>query len=202
MPSITPLGIPWNRAAIRLDHRCPSPPSITPGLKDHLRCLLGNLCRASHRWEFPGIGPLSAWNTAAHSSWYNTRTQGPPSPPSSLESLGIGRLSVRIDVAPLVWYNTRPPGFHLPHASVREPYLYHPVLCVCVSLTTILRPPLLCFSFQRTIHTAWYCVNFQRTIGVPSAFKRNKFYTAGISKCFTENSFYSTSRLYVYGQTQ
>ena len=58
MPSVTPLGIPWNQAAIRLDHRCPSPPGITPGLKDHLRCLLGNLCRASHRWEFPGIGPL------------------------------------------------------------------------------------------------------------------------------------------------
>ena len=71
-------------------------------------------------------------------------------------------------------------------------------VCVCVSLKTILRPSLLCFSFQRTIHTAWYCVNFQRTIGVPSAFKRNKFYTAGISKCFTENSFYpftSTDKL-------
>ena len=66
---------------------------------------------------------------------------------------------------------------------------YAVCVCVCVSLKTILRPSLLCFSFQRTIHTAWYCVNFQRTIGVPSAFKRNKFYTAGISKCFTENSF-------------
>ena len=150
MPSITPLGIPWNQAAIRLDHRCSSPPGITPGpkdhlcssppgitpgLKDHLCCLLGNLYRALHRWEFPGIGPLSAWNSAAHSSWYNTRTQGPPSPPSSLESLGIGRLSVRIDVAPLVWYNTRPPGFHLPHAFVTEPYLYHPVYCVCVCVS-------------------------------------------------------------------
>ena len=133
MPSVTPLGIPWNQAAIRLDHRCSSPPGITPGLKDHLCCLLGNLYRALHRWEFPGIGPLSAWNSAALSSWYNTRTQGLPSPPSSLESLGIGRLSVRIDVAPLVWYNTRPPGFHLPHAFVRELYLYHPVYCVCVS---------------------------------------------------------------------
>ena len=133
MPSVTPLGIPWNRAAICLDHRCPSPPGITPGLKDHLRCLLGNLCRASHRWEFPGIGLPSAWNTATHSSWYNTRNQGLPSPPS-LESPGIGRLSARIDVALLVWYNTRPPGFHLPHAFVREPYLYHPVYCVCVCL--------------------------------------------------------------------
>ena len=164
MPSVTPLGIPWNRAAICLDHRCPSPPGITPGLKDHRcpsppgitpglkdhRCpsppgitpglkdhlrLLGNLCRASHRWEFPGIGSPSAWNTAAHSFWYNTRNQGQPSPPSSLESPGIGRLSARIDVAPLVWYNTRPPEFHLPHAFVREPYLYHPVYCVCVCVS-------------------------------------------------------------------
>ena len=164
MLSVTLLGIPWNRATICLDHRCPSPPGITlglkdhrcpsppgitPGLKDHLR-LLGNLCRASHRWEFPGIGSPSAWNTAAHSSWYNTRNQGQPSPPSSLESPGIGQLSARIDVAPLVWYNTRPPGFHLPHAFVREPYLYHLVycVCVCVTLRTILSPPVLCFSFS------------------------------------------------------
>ena len=165
VPSDTPLGIPWNQAATRLDHccsrlpgitpglkdhrcpstpgitpglkdhRCPSTPGITPGLKDHLCCLLGNLYRALHRWEFPGIGPLSAWNSAAHPSWYDTRTRGPPSPPSSLESLGISRLSVRIDVATLVWYNTRPPGFYLPRFFVREPYLYHPVfrVCVCVS---------------------------------------------------------------------
>ena len=134
------------------DHCCPSTPGITPGLKDHLCCLLGNLYRALHRWEFPGIGPLSAWNSTAHSSWYNTRTRGPPSPPSSLEFLGISRLSVRIDITTLVWYNTRPPGFYLPRAFVREPYLYHPVfsvcVCVCVSLKTILRRVLLCLVFR------------------------------------------------------
>ena len=183
MPSVTPLGIPWKRAAICLDHRCPSPPGITPVLKDHLRCLLGNLCRASHRWEFPGIGSPSAWNTAAHSSWHNTRNQGPPSPPSSLESPGIGRLFARIDVAPLVWYNTRPPGFHLLYAFVREPYLYHPVYCVCVCLAQkqYHTHRYCALVLQRIIHTAWYCVNFQRTIGVPSPFKRNEFYTDGIS---------------------
>ena len=150
VPSATPLGIPWNQVAICVDHccssppgitpglkdhHCPSTPGITPGLKDHLCCLLGNLYRALLRWESPGIGPLSAWNSAAHPSWYNTRTRGPPSPPSSLESLGISRLSIRIDVATLVWYNTRPPGFYLPRVFVREPYLYHPVfrVCVCVS---------------------------------------------------------------------
>ena len=142
-------------------------------------------------------------STLPQSSWYNTRTQGPPSPPSSLESFGIGRLSVRINVAPLVWYNTRPQdSTFLTPSSGSHIYTTRYTVCVCVSLKTILRPPLLCFSFQRTIHTALYCVNFQRTIGVPSAFKRNKFYTAGISKCFTENSFYSTSRLYIYRQTQ
>ena len=31
VPSVTPLGIPWNWVAIRLDHRCPIPPGITPG---------------------------------------------------------------------------------------------------------------------------------------------------------------------------
>ena len=98
---------------------------------------LGNLCRASHRWEFLGIGSPSAWNTAAHSSWYNTRNQGPPSLPSSLESLGIGRLSARIDVAPLVWYNTRPPGFLLLHSFVRKTYLYHPVYCVYLAKNNI-----------------------------------------------------------------
>ena len=141
------------------DHHCPSTPGITPGLKDHLCCLLGNLYRALHRWEFPGIGPLSAWNSAAHSSWCNTRTQGPPSPPSSLESLGIRRLSVRIDVAPLVWYNTRPPGFYLPRVFVREPYLYHPVFRVRVCLTkNNITSSVVVLSFQRTVHTTWHCV--------------------------------------------
>ena len=151
------------------DHRCPSTPGITPGLKDHLCCLLGNLYRALHRWEFPGIGPLSAWNSAAHPSWYNTRTRGPPSPPSSLESLGISRLSVRIDVATLVWYNTRLPGFYLPRVFVREPYLYHPVFreCVCVSLKTILRRVLLCLVF------------------------REQFIPPGIVFIFSENNWYS-----------
>ena len=161
MLSVTPLGIPWNQAAIRLDHRCSSPPGITPGLKDHLCCLLGNLCRASHRWEFPGIGPHSAWNSAAHSSWYNTRTQGPPSPPSSLESLGIGRLSVRIDVAHLSGITPGPQdSTFLTPSSGSQIYTTRYTVCVCVSLKTILHPSLLCFSFQRTIHTAWYCVNF------------------------------------------
>ena len=133
VPSVTPLGIPWNRAAARLHHSCPRPPGIIPGLQDHLRCLLGNLCRASHRWEFPGIGSPSAWNTAAHSSWYNTRNRGPPSPPSPLESSWNWTISAGIDVTLLVWCNTRNPRFHLTYAFVKEPYLYHPVYCMCVS---------------------------------------------------------------------
>ena len=174
VPSATPLLIPWNLIAIRVDHccsslpgitpglkdhRCPSTPGITPGLKDHLCCLLGNLHRALHRWEFPGIGLLSAWNSAAHPSWCNTRTRGPPSPPSSLESLGISRLSVRIDVATPVWYSTRTQGFYLPRVFVQEPYLYHPVFRVCVCLTkNSITSSGLVLSFQRTVHTCWYCV--------------------------------------------
>ena len=151
------------------DHRCPSTPGIKLGLKDHLCCLLGNLYRALHRWEFPGIGPLSAWHSAAHPSLYNTRTRGPPSLPSSLESLGISRLSVRIDVATLVWYSTRSPGFYLPRAFVREPYLYHPVfgVCVCVSLKTVFRRVFLCLVF------------------------REQFIPPGIVFIFSENNWYS-----------
>ena len=74
--SVTPLGIPWNWVTIRLDHRCPIPPGITPGPKDRLSRLLGNLCRASHRWEFPGIGSPSARIDVAPLVWYNTRPPG------------------------------------------------------------------------------------------------------------------------------
>ena len=71
------------------DHRYSSTPGITPDLKDHLCRLLGNLYLVLHRWEFPGIAPQSSWNTAGYPSWYYTRTRGPPSLLSSLESLGL-----------------------------------------------------------------------------------------------------------------
>ena len=71
------------------DHHYSSTPGITPGLKDHLCRLLGNLYLVLHRWEFPGIAPQSSWNTAGYPSWYHTRTRGPPSLLSSLESLGL-----------------------------------------------------------------------------------------------------------------
>ena len=68
------------------------------------RRLLGNLCRASHRWEFPGIEPPSVGSPLPQSSWHNTRTQGSPSPPSgefvpSVTPLGIpwNWVAIRLD---------------------------------------------------------------------------------------------------------
>ena len=149
MPSVTPLEIPWNRAAICLDHRCPSPPGITPGLKDHLRCLLGNLCRASHRWEFPGIGSPSAWNTAAHSSRYNTRNQDrlrrrPPWNLLELDDSPPGSTSLHL---PGITPGPQDSTFLTP-SSGSHIYTIRYTVCVCVSLKTILHPPLLCFSFS------------------------------------------------------
>ena len=60
---------------------------------------------------------------------------------------------------------------------------------MCVSLKTVLRRSLLWFSFQRTVHTAGIVFIFQRTIGIPSALKRNKFYTAGILKVLYREQF-------------
>ena len=161
MPSVTPLGIPWNWTAFHLGTPLPILPGITPGPKDRLR--------RRPPWNLLELDDSLSGSTSPHLSGIT------PGPQDST-------------------FVTPSSGSHI--------YTTQYTVCVCVSLKTILRPSLLCFSFRRIIHTAWYCVNFQRTIGVPSAFKRNKFYTAGISKCFTENSFYPTSRLYVYGQTQ
>ena len=151
VPSVTPLGIPWNWVAIRLDHRCPIPPGITPGPKDRLR-------------------RCPPWNP-----------------------LDFGRLSTRIDVAQLVWYNTRPPGFHLPRYFVRKIYSYHLVCCVCVSLRTVLYQPVLCFSFQRTVSYHPVLCSFSENSfippGIPSALKKNKFYTTWYFKVLFREQF-------------
>ena len=68
VPSVAPLGIPWNWVAIRLDHRCPIPPGITPGPKDRLR-----RCPS---WNPLDFGRLSARIDAAPLVWYNTRPPG------------------------------------------------------------------------------------------------------------------------------
>ena len=68
MPRATPPGTPWNWTAIRLDHRCPIPPGITPGFEDCLCC-----CPP---WNSLDIGLLSAKIDVAPLAWYNTRPPG------------------------------------------------------------------------------------------------------------------------------
>ena len=68
VPSATPPGTPWNWVTIRLDHRCPIPPGITPRLKD---CL-----RRCPPWNPLDIGRLSARIDVAPLVWYNARPPG------------------------------------------------------------------------------------------------------------------------------
>ena len=68
VPHATPPGTPWNWTAIRLDHRCPIPTGITPGLEDFLR--------RCPPWNPLDIGRLSAMIDVAPLAWYNTRPPG------------------------------------------------------------------------------------------------------------------------------
>ena len=164
MPHATPPGTPWNWTAIRLDHRCPIPPGITPGLED---CL-----RRCPPWNPLDIGRLSARIDVAPLAWYNTRPPG-----FHLPRCCVGRI---YSYHPVLCVSRRE-QFHTTRycAYVSENSVYTTWYCAYVS--------------ENSSYTTWYCAYFQRTVFIPpgivSALKRTSFYTKWYFKCFSENSF-------------
>ena len=141
MPHATPPGTPWNWTAIRLDHRCPIPPGITPGLED---CL-----RRCPPWNPLDIGRLSARIDVAPLAWYNTRPPGFHLPCSvSGGYIHTNRCCVCVSLRTVSYHPVLCICF-------REQCLYHLVLCVCFR-EQFLYHLVLCIFSENSFYTTWY----------------------------------------------
>ena len=193
-----------------MDHCCSSLPGITPGLKDHLCCLLGNLYRALHRWEFPGIGPPSAWNIWESADFPPGSTSPPlsgiiPGPQDSIclaPSFGSHNCTIRYSEC--VCLNSQPT---LRQDRRRHPCLiipgpqdsiflassvgshictirYSECVCVCFSLKTVSRRVFLCLVFREQFIPA----------GIVFIFVREPYLYHPVSKVCVHDSLKTVSR--------
>ena len=156
MPQATPPGTPGNWTAIRLDHRCPILPGITPGLED---CL-----RRCPPWNPLDIGRLSARIDVAPLAWYNTRPPGFHLPCCCVKRIYSYHPVLCVCLAENSFI---PPGIVrmfqrtvlIPSGIVRifrEQCLYHLVLCVCFR-EQFLYHLVLCIFSENSFYTTWYC---------------------------------------------